>query len=305
LPKSAIRKRLEYGLFRSVSSRIRAADDARIARWGATIGALAPKLLQKRHALAIRNIALTFPEKSAAECDAIARAAWRHFGTMFLAAIHAHRESAADLFRKTPIERLHFDEAASPGKGIILVSAHFGTWEIGSNLLKLSEMKVTTVARFFDNELLDEELLRGRRRAGIDVVDRRDAARALVYALIRKEMVVLLADQHVVPHEGIRVPFLGRLAWTTTAPARLALRFGSPILMAFAYDDRVDLCPPIIAASLPEEHRNVEWITTRINDIISERIRRNPELWFWMHDRWKGRGTRDKGRGTRDEERGG
>jgi KDO2-lipid IV(A) lauroyltransferase len=288
LSKSAVIKRLEYAVYRLFAGRVRAADDARIDRWGARVARAARLLLASRHRMAVRNIALTFPEKSLEECERIAEQSWRHFATMFLRSIRAHGESVEDLYSRIPIgPPPNFYRARAENRGVILVSAHFGSWEIGSNLLPLSEMKITTVARFLENELLNEELLRGRRREGVEIVDRRDAARALVYALMRKGMVVLLADQHVRPVEGIRLPFLGREAWSSTTPARLALRFGSPILLAFAYPDRVDLEEPIIPGQLPADERSVEALTLRINNTISERIRRNPELWFWMHNRWK------------------
>jgi lauroyl/myristoyl acyltransferase len=278
---------LELGAYRLFAGRIRGATDAGIERWGARVGWIAPRLLRKRHALAVRNIALTFPEKSPSEIEAIARASWRHFATMFLTSIRAHGESVPEIGRRMQIDRRHFDEAMAAGKGLILLSAHFGYWEIGSNLLPLAERRVTTVARLLDNPRLDEELLRGRRRENVQIVDRRGAARPLAATLRDGGVVVLLVDQHVLPREGVRVPFLGRPAWTSTAPARLMLSFGSPILCVFCYRDRVDFEPPIFPAAVAAEQQNVESITTQLNEIISARIRRDPELWFWMHNRWK------------------
>ena len=89
-------------------------------------------------------------------------------------------------------------------------------------------------------------------------------------------------------------PFVGRPAWTTPAPARLALHHGTPIVFAFCIPDgtghRLEFEGPIRADLLSEEERDPVALTQRINDVITKRIVARPELWLWMHDRWKGTG---------------
>jgi KDO2-lipid IV(A) lauroyltransferase len=92
--------------------------------------------------------------------------------------------------------------------------------------------------------------------------------------------------------EGILVPFLGRPAWTTDAPAKMALRQGSTIVIGFCIPDktghRVEFEESIRIDQLSPEGKNAEALTLRINEAISRRIAARPELWLWMHDRWKG-----------------
>jgi lauroyl/myristoyl acyltransferase len=280
--KSRIVAGAEYRLYRLFAGRIRALDDAAIDRWGGWLGGAARRMLGKRRRLAVRNIQATFPEKSAEECEAIARASWRHFASTFLESIRAQARPPEEIAAAVAIEGLeNLEKALARERGLILVTAHFGAWELGSNLLPLYLPRAATVARGLDNERLDAELRQVRGGDALEIVDRRGAARPLARALKERRAVVLLVDQHVIPREGIRIPFLGRPAWTTTAPARLALRFGTPILPVFCYPGRIEIEQPL----WPEG--SVESITGRINDIIGERIRRNPELWFWMHNRWK------------------
>jgi KDO2-lipid IV(A) lauroyltransferase len=96
----------------------------------------------------------------------------------------------------------------------------------------------------------------------------------------------------VQPREGILVPFLGRPAWTTDAPAKMALRQASEIVIGFCIPDetghRLDFEEPIRIDQLSDDGKNAEALTLRINEIISRRIAARPELWLWMHDRWKG-----------------
>jgi KDO2-lipid IV(A) lauroyltransferase len=104
----------------------------------------------------------------------------------------------------------------------------------------------------------------------------------------------MLPDQAVLPREGVLVPFLGRPAWTTPAPAKLAVRRGSTIVFVFCIPHetrhRLEFEEPIRVDRLTEEERDPVALTTRINDVISRRIATRPDLWLWMHDRWKGTG---------------
>jgi KDO2-lipid IV(A) lauroyltransferase len=156
---------------------------------------------------------------------------------------------------------------------------------------------VRTVARPLDNDLLEQELQQIRAKTGTEVVDRRKAARVLMRGLAENAVVVLLPDQSVLPREGVLVPFLGRPAWTTPAVAKMALRAGATIVFAFCIPDglrhRLELEEPIRADLLTEAERDPVELTRRINDVISRRIHARPDLWLWMHDRWKGTGERD------------
>ena len=135
-----------------------------------------------------------------------------------------------------------------------------------------------------------------RARTGAEVVDRRKAARVLLKGLAENAVVVLLPDQAVLPREGVLAPFLGHPAWTTPAPAKMALRAGATIVFAFCIPDglrhRVEFLEPIRADLLTEAERDPVELTKRINDVISRRIHARPDLWLWMHDRWKGLGEK-------------
>jgi KDO2-lipid IV(A) lauroyltransferase len=154
---------------------------------------------------------------------------------------------------------------------------------------------VRTITRPLDNEYLERDVARIRARTGAAVLDRRRAARAILKALSENAVVVMLPDQAVLPREGILVPFMGRKAWTTPAAAKMALRAGSTIVFTFCIPDgtghRLEFEQPIFVDQLSEDERNPEALTRRINDVISRRIESRPELWLWMHDRWKGTAT--------------
>jgi KDO2-lipid IV(A) lauroyltransferase len=291
--KNALLQRVEYLLYRAVARAVRSASNAGLRRWGSRLGTLARHILPSRDRLAMRNLAATFPEKSIAERRAIIDECWRHFGREALAAIRMQHVPIEEIpsYCRFVNEQLVRD-AIAEGRGLILISAHYGAWEIAGLAIVALVKNVNTVTRPLDNEYLERDLALIRARTGVQVVDRKRAARSLLKALSHREVVVLLPDQAVQAREGILVPFLGRPAWTTDAPAKLALRLQTPIVFGFCIADeaghRLEFEEAISIEQLDDDEKNAAALTTRINDVISRRIEARPEIWLWMHDRWKG-----------------
>lgn len=291
--KNPILQRVEYIAYRLIAGVVRRLSDERASRWGTRIGALSRHVVRRRDRLAMRNLRAVFPERSESELRSTLDECWRHFGRELLAFVRAQSESLEELAERCPlVHREILDRARARGKGTVLISAHYGGWEIAGLAILAHADNVRTVARPLDNELLERDLARSRARTGAAVVDRRRAARSLLKGLAENGIIVLLPDQAVQPREGILVPFLGRDAWTTDAPAKLALRAGSTIVFAFCIPagtrHQLEFEEPIIIDELSEEERDPRALTARINAVITRRIVEHPELWLWMHDRWKG-----------------
>jgi len=282
---------IEYVVYRVMALVLRFLSVEQTRRLGEWTGALACRLFPSRTRVAVRNLAATFPAKSERECDEIATRCWRHFSGEILVYVRELDKSAEEVAGDLDlVGKEHLEKALGKNRGLIVYSAHFGNWETAVAILPTFGLPFTAVARPLDNELIDRDARKGRERA-VKVVPRREAARALVGALKKREGVVVLPDQAVFPHEGLVVPFLGRPAWTTSSPARMALHFGAPILGVFCVPERgrtrVELQLPILPDELSASERNEEFVTLRINDAISAIILRYPEYWLWMHDRWK------------------
>jgi KDO2-lipid IV(A) lauroyltransferase len=297
--KNRVLQLAEYVTYRAISAAVRRSSDQTIARLGTRFGALTRAVVRRRDDLALRNLATAFPGKSEAELRTILDACWRHFGRELLVYVKAQTYTLEEI-----VERVQFvnasllEESRARGKGTIIISAHYGGWEMAALALMALVNDALIVARQLDNDYLERDLARLRARTGAEVVDRRRAARSLMKTLGANGVVVLLPDQAVLPREGVLSPFLGRPAWTTPAPAKLALRLGSSIVFAFCIPDgnrhRLEFDEPIRVEQLSEAERDPVALTTRINDVISRRIAARPDLWLWMHDRWKGTGQRSE-----------
>ena len=294
--KNRLLQRLEYIAYRLVAARVRKASHEALWRWGARLGSFARFFARRRTRIAEENFRASFPER-AHEAKEIIRECWRHMGREALTTIKMQGLTAEEIGARCDVVGVeHVREALARGRGVMLITAHFASWETSGLAAMAAVGPITTVARTLDNELLAADLARIRAGTGATVVDRRSAARALYKTLSENGMVAILPDQAVLPREGVLVPFLNRPAWTTDAPAKLAARLGSTIVFVFCIGDatgryRFEFEDPIRVDQLPDEEKKAVPLTTRINDVLSRKIAARPELWLWMHDRWKGTAT--------------
>jgi len=186
-----------------------------------------------------------------------------------------------------------FKRILASEKGAIWVSAHFGLWEIFAMYAGMRDAHLTSVYRPVKNPWIDKAIRRQRAAIGQELVERKGALRALLRAL-RKESghVAMLADQHT-RRDGIWVPFFGRLAATTPAPALLALRTGAPIIVWYsrrlpgtfhfgAWCDK-----PLFVAPSGDRAADIERITREISNRIEKFVRKAPAQWLWFHRRWR------------------
>ncbi|HYS53704.1 MAG TPA: lysophospholipid acyltransferase family protein [Thermoanaerobaculia bacterium] len=290
--KSLALQRSEYELYRTVAAAARRLSDRGVERWGDRLGNLARRILRSRDRLAMRNLRETFPTRSDGELRDILGACWRQFGRAALHSIRMQDMSLQEIAARCPLVNAHLvEEGVARGNGVVMISAHYGAWEVGGLALMSLVKNVRTITRPLDNQFLERDLARIRSRTGAVVLDRTRAAREMMQALSDNAVVVILPDQAVLPREGVRVRFLGRDAWTTPVPAKMALRRGSTIVFAFCIPHetghRLEFENPIRVDQLSAAESDPVALTQRINDVIARRIIDHPELWLWMHDRWK------------------
>src|ERR1700688_2587433 len=256
------------------------------------------------------------PPPPAKERRRLVAACFRHFGGALFDLISSERFDPVEICRRFSYEGWeHLDHAERLGRGVFLLGAHHGYWEISGRPIGLYRGVLHTVARPADNPYLERELSPLRRALGYAVPPKRGAARRMLQVVRAGGLVGILPDQRVQEREGILVPFFGHPALTTPVLARLSLRDGCPVVPVFAYPQpggryRMVIRPPI----LPEEAADagegaggaggegahdddasafgegagtaVAALTRRYLEAIEREIRDHPEMWLWMHRRW-------------------
>jgi KDO2-lipid IV(A) lauroyltransferase len=241
---------------------------------------------------AVRNIRAAFPLRSAAECRGIARGMFSHFGRLLTVLLKFSTMTPAQMLARVTFDGEERVVAAhAQGKGVLLFTGHFGFWEINALVHALELRPMSVLARPLDNPLLHQLLESTRMKTGNSVIYRRGAIRRVLRALDSNEAVAVLIDQHIQTADAVYVDFFNRPAATTSALAALALRTGAPVVPVFAlplsggrfrmvYEHAVD--PP--SADDPDAVRE---FTQRCTDVLEMYVRRYPELWLWMHRRWR------------------
>jgi len=183
----------------------------------------------------------------------------------------------------------HLEAVRAGGRGTILLTGHYGNFELlGAWLGRMHP--VSFVIKSMSNPLVERLVTGWRRAAGVELIPLGSGLRRVFEALKENRWVAMVADQDA--HEkGVFVPFFGRPASTPVGPAEIALRTGAPILMGFVVRRRdgrhtLTVTPPIEAP--PPGSANAAMLLTAAHTERLERwVRRHPEMWFWLHRRWK------------------
>jgi Kdo2-lipid IVA lauroyltransferase/acyltransferase len=266
---------------------------SRVGLWvGRRLGDLAWALLRGRRAMAIANLARGFGgERTDAERARIARSSFQHLGMNLVESCVFFFRPPAVLLARVELrdaERLH--AGAAEGRGVLLLSGHFGNWELLAASHALTGRTLSVVMRPLDAPLLDRLVARFRLRTGAEFIAKRHGLRDVLDALRRGRMVGVLLDQNASRSEGVFVPFFGIPASTSKSLALIALRTRTPVVPVFIRrlpDGRhsVEVDPPV---EVPPDGDVVAY-TAAFNRAVETAIRRAPEQWLWLHDRWKTR----------------
>lgn len=290
-----LRDRLVFWLFRTVQAVIFISPRALSLHAGGLLG-LGVYYLDKRHrSIALANLETAFGSSlDTRQRKTTARRSFVHFGRTFLDLIKLSQWEDSRLAKVLTIQgEVSIRQALARGRGVLLFSAHYGNWEIASFLLsRLSPLHV--VARALDNRLLEEDLRRLRTRLGARVIYKQWASKPILRALRAKETAAILIDQNVLRSEAVFVEVFGRPAATTPSLALFHLRTGAPIIPVFCTPSssrtyQISVEDPLEVGLTGDFPQDVLNITQLCSKIIESRIRKNPELWFWFHRRWKTR----------------
>lgn len=183
-------------------------------------------------------------------------------------------------------------ESLARKKGVIVLSAHFGNWEMLGAALVARGYPLTVVRRDQNDGLLNDVIQKQRDRKGIKTVPRDSPLfKQLLYLLKNNELVALIADQNAGP-EGLFVDFFGRPTSTFKGPALFGTISGAPIIPIFMVRDgymrhRVVFKPAVVCPSSGDIGVDIASITQECTRVIEDMIVAHPEQWMWQHKRWK------------------
>jgi len=263
---------------------------------GGMLGSAASLLPVPRLRVALENMRSCLGEEwSEADLRRLNRRMFRHFGRMLFEVPHILRLTPENMEQYVTFENEeHFSAALAQGKGTVVLTGHFGNWEIMSSAITLRYGGGSVVVRPLDFAPADRILEELRARFNTEIIPKQKGARRILAALRRGRPVGILLDQNVDWYEGVFVDFLGRTACTNKGLALIALKTGVPVVPAFPVRHpeggyRVVFLPPVEAQQTGDRQRDMEDTTARYAAVLSRFIQVYPDHWFWFHRRWKTR----------------
>jgi KDO2-lipid IV(A) lauroyltransferase len=297
--KSRLLQLIEYGAASSFIALFWLLPFGAFYRLSGMLGNLLFRFVPRRRDIAVDNVRKAFAgEKTETEIREIAR---RSCQSLFLTAFEVMKSQKVfrspdvmDQLKKTNDDLEHLFMKAKKihdeANGCIFVTPHIGNWELLPSVSAIVGIPLVMVARPLDNPYLEKLFYENRTAAGQLVIPKKNAMFVLQRTLQQGKSIGMLTDQSTM--KGILVDFFGRKATTTPVPAVLAITKNRPIVVVaccrtadFRFEGFV--CDPIWPRNYEHEKDEIYRITQEINWQMEAIIRKYPEQYFWLHNRWK------------------
>jgi lipopolysaccharide heptosyltransferase II len=258
--------------------------------FGQFLGVCAWMFSGKYRRLATRNLEIAFAnEKSPRELRQLVRQHFRRLGANLLCSAKLTQMPPERILEHVEVENIEsMAREFRAGVPVVLILSHLGTWEVFAQLMPkfVGFVRNSSVYQGLGNRFIDEHVRRTRSQTGLELFDRHDGFEPVIELLRSGGGVGVLSDQHAGDH-GVWTPFFGRLASTSPLPALLAKRTRAALIAAGVYTIGRARWRMVFTERFDKTGASVAVLTSKINQVIEEQIRRAPEDWFWVHNRWK------------------
>ena len=239
--------------------------------------------IPKRKNLALKNLSIAFPNHPAEWIEKTLKNCYKFLTFNFIQFLTFPKSTKNVIIEVIGQDLL--DEALNKGRGVILISAHFGTWEILGHWLGVNNYPLRGVAQRQTNRGANKFFEEKRQLSGIKHVYRKVGFDRLYNILDENKILGLVSDQDA-KSKGIFVNFFNRQASTHTGAAKFHLNTGAPMIFGFCIQTDFQKYK-IELISVSGSEKNVENITQEFTSILENIIRKHPEQNFWFHNRWK------------------
>lgn len=303
-PRNAFIDRLQYIGLRLVSMTLHCYPVSWSLAGASFLGDVMYAIDKKHRDRALGNLRRSFPEMSEAQRIKLARRSMRQFFQLAVEVLFTTRLIRIDSWRQY-FSMADFDktlslllEGGSPGRpGLIMLTGHYGNWEVLGYLLATLGFSTSSVARPLDNPFVNDWLLGVREKKGQRILAKTGALAEIPEVLDNGGAVGFIADQNA-GSKGMFVDFFGRKASTYKSIGLLAMRYNVPVVIGYARRREGQFhfdvgTQDIIYPRDWEQHDDpLRYITQRYTKAIEDFVRADPGQYLWVHRRWK---TRPKG----------
>lgn len=289
-PRSSLRDRAEYAAAYLLLSSLRLGSRRFAGMLARGYVALLDRAVPKLRRAAIANLERAYPEWTPAQRKAVADGVFRSIARLLVAFARfpsIDRSNVSEWIRYEGRE--HFEEAKRQGRGVLFATAHLGNWELSAFAHGLMAEPMNVVVRPLDNPLIDRLVEHRRTLSGNRIIEKKEAARAILKALDRNEAVGILIDQNSGLDQGVFVDFFGIPACASVGLARLAAHSGARVIPGFALWSEKENRYVLRFHAPIEMSGDAARDTARLQAMLEGVIREHPSQWLWIHRRWKTR----------------
>jgi len=291
-----MREKIEYWLVKLFLGLAKIAPVSFVYMFFKMLAWLLYYLDSKRRKLTIANLNSAFPQMSKKEIKQLSKQVYAELSKtvaeILLMFVDRFDIDNAIVNREETIEKLE-NLAKHSSKGIIAMTAHFSNWELLAHFLAKHRFPMLVIGREGNNKLIEENITTPfRRKYGNDSAFKSKAMLSMVKRLKKGGNVGILIDQKVGKQNSVMVDFFGQKAGTTTSVAFLKQNL-DPLVVPFfiaRIDDgkyQIIIEEPIESEEALRSESALETMTEEYNQVMESVIRRYPEQWFWMHNRWR------------------
>jgi len=258
---------------------------------GGLMGSLAFYLLPRERNRALTHLTQVFVDKDSSWIRNTAQRCFVHLGKSLLEIMLMSPGRASNIVAIQGLEKLQ--NALDRGRGVVFVSGHIGNWELMAYAVAAKNYPISVVAAPIEPEQVNDMIVGLRAKLGVRTIlrSRPGASRELMRVFKENRILGLLIDQDT-NVESAFVDFLGRPAWTPTAAASMALKFGAPVMFGYINRDKKDQHTVAIEGPLDlirtgNTEKDIIDNTAMLSKKLGDCILYNPEQWVWMHRRWR------------------
>ena len=239
-----------------------------------------------------KNLKIVLGETDRKRLNYTARWVFRNFAKYLVDFFRFSKLDGNFLDKFVNIEgRNYLDAALDEGKGVILVTAHLGNWELGGVTVASLGYPLNVIALSHANKKVDDFFINQRASKGVKVVSLGLSIRTCFRALSNNEIVAVLGDRDF-SGQGLKMEFFGRKALIPKGPAIFSIRSGAPIVPIFVIRQKDDKFRVIFEPRLSYQltgntELDAESITKEVLKVLERYIKRYPCQWFMAADFWK------------------
>ncbi len=259
---------------------------------GGCLGRIVWLVFGRERAGCVENLRKSFPEKSENEIAGISKEVFMNQGKNYMELLCFPRLKKNRLNKYVKIQNEEIIRKALDGNnGVIILTAHFGNWELLGAALGTNGYPLWVIARRIYDNILNKWLINLRLTRNIHIIQRGESPKEILSVFKRNRMLGVILDQYSSRVPGVFVDFFGRQCYTSNGLASIVAKKDIPVIPCFIVRQKQGhlLCvgEPVEPIRLDDREAEIRENTQNYTKVIESWIRKHPSQWVWMHDRWK------------------